>query len=320
MNMIFGRSCIFSGILISLISISTETVAVTLHPISGTWLELQNEPTQVKVSPDGHKIAYVESQSPQTLKMVDIRTRKSLTISTAAATDGYFWSPDSSRVFYRRLGNATAPQAQLDVFTIATEKSQVVATLDKSSGPITLDPRDNRVHTLTEKGIVTQQLLYPDSRLAKWQANKQDRSGYWLASQGGMLWVTNGSRTMRRIPDDGAALAAFSISPDGSAAAWSTTNGQLFMSRGGEAPTPLGDGIAPAWHPERAMVVYASPRWTVDKIVDYDLKIADFNGLSKFITATSAIAERSPSFLPDGRSVIFAKSGSQELGRLEIIE
>ncbi|MGQ4827607.1 hypothetical protein, partial [Enterococcus faecalis] len=95
-------------------------------------------------------------------------------------------------------------------------------TMPFPTGYLSLDPRDLRLLLLGPKGIRTKHIYLPGERLARWQIAQRSDFGKWLATQQGILWVTQGGFAMRRLEDDGSGIDSFDIAPDGASLAWAT--------------------------------------------------------------------------------------------------
>jgi hypothetical protein len=185
--------------------------------------------------------------------------------------------------------------------------------IPRSSGLLTFDPRDLRFLLMSESGIHTKKIYIPSQRLALWQIAGRHDPGKWLATQKGLLWVTQGGLVMKKMPDDGKELAAFDISPDGEWIAWATEGNRIYAARDGKQPTFIGYGRDPKWHPTKRLIAFAGARMVGDKAVNFDLKIADVKGRSKFLTASQYSSERWPQWQKGGQKILYTVEQTTDL-------
>jgi len=154
-------------------------------------------------------------------------------------------------------------------------------------------------------GIRTKRIYFPGERLARWQVAQRNEPGKFLATQKGIIWVTQGGYAMRRLKDDAAALDSFDISPDGNWIAWATTEGHIYASHNGKTPKLIGFGRDPRWHPEKPLLVYAGARMVGNHVINYDLRVADMKGGGRFLTSTQYSDERWPQWHPKGNQILY---------------
>jgi Tol biopolymer transport system component len=297
-------------------------LAVITKPVITPWIRIRDTAQHISIAPKEERFMAFTGSNGQRLQVMDIRTKKVYLVSKHMVGQGFFWAPDGLRLFYRQLkkGKNNEIESTVNAFDMITFKSVELAHYPLPTSDLTFDPRDLRMHLLSKNGFHTKRIFFPDQRLAQWQVAQRNQTGKWLPTDTGMLWVTEGGYAMRPMADDGSGLQSFSVSPDGTSATWATKKGLVYMSIEGNETRKLGFGIDPTWHPLKPYILMAGSRMVGDKAVDYDLKIVDQNGSSKYLTYTQGIAERWPAWTPDGKSIVYTKDGTTDIFRLEFAE
>lgn len=280
-------------------------------------LRLEHPARQIRLSPKGDYLAYEQENG---LRILDLRSKDYVLATNKPIGGSFTFTPDGRRIIYRELFqvNGGAPQSNLVIYDLKLRKNILLETLHKATGPLTLDPRDLRVHYLYDQGIRTKKLLYPDNRLAKWQHAQMIGDGKWLAAQKGMLWITMRGHAMQQIDDDNSGIATFDISPDGDSAVWETKAGRIFFSHSGAKAKSLGFGHHPSWHPKGHGIVFSGARMVGRVIRDYDLKFSDREGRTRFITNTPFSQETAPAWDPDGHKVYYSRDKTTDVYLTEI--
>jgi hypothetical protein len=288
--------------------------AVEVTTVTTPFVRADNALNRMRVDPKGRYIAYVGDDGTG-LSVLDLKSKNIYRVSNAQIGASFFWSPDGFRVMYRELAsrNGVEVESELKAYDCVLARSVTLEKMPFPTGILTFDPRDLRMHLMSTKGIRTKRIYFPDERLARWQVAQRKETGKWLATQGGILWVTQGGYQMRRMEDDGSALDSFDISPDGETIAWATNKGRVYTSKAGKAPKFIGFGRDPRWHPEKPQLVYAGARMVGNTAVSYDLRVSDAHGNGKFLTATQHSDERWPQWHPKGDQIIYTIGKSTDV-------
>lgn len=288
--------------------------AVEITTVTTPFVRANNALNRMRVDPKGRYLAYVGDDGTG-LSVLDLKSKSIYLVSSAQVGASFFWSPDGFRLMYREqsLKDGAEVIGELKAFDCVLTRSVSLEKMPFATGILTFDPRDLRMHLMSAKGILTKRIYFPDERLARWQVAQRKETGKWLATQAGILWVTQGGYQMRRMADDDSALDSFDISPDGDAIAWATATGKVFTSSAGKKPKFIGFGRDPRWHPEKPQLIYAGARMVGNTAVSYDLRISDANGNGKFLTATQYSDERWPQWHPKGEQIIYTISKSTDV-------
>jgi WD40-like Beta Propeller Repeat len=270
-------------------------------------------PVHLRVNNKGNLMAFTP-EGALGLRVLDMKSGHIFEATGFFVGPAFFWSPDGARLFYREIriedGQTTS---RLRAWDVTQGKNLELESFSGSSGFPTFDPRDNRWMVLYDKGVKTKKLLFPGNRLAAWQSAQRRDLGKWVMAQKGAAFVTESGFKLRTLEDDASGVESFDISPDGSTAVWSTTEGRIFTSKDGEKPRFMDWGRDPRWHPERMLVVYAGGRMVGNKASDYDIKIAAPGSKGSFLTATQHSPERWPNWSRDGKNIIYVREDAREI-------
>lgn len=280
----------------------------TVTPVTTPFLRATSALNHMRLDPKGRFLAYINDDGLG-LNIVDIKSHAIFKVSDAQVGASFFWSPDGFRLFYReQVTTREKPdsvESILKAYDCVLNRSVVLEDLPFPTGLLTFDPRDLRMQLMSPKGIRTKRIYFPDERLARWQVSQRSEAGKWLATQSGMLWVTQGGYAMRQLEDDKSGIESFDIAPDGSAVAWATNDGRVYMMRSNKPVVLLGYGRDPKWHPEKPRLVYSGARMVGNRAVSYDIRVVDNDGQGKFVTATQFSDERWPDWHPNGNQIIY---------------
>lgn len=289
-------------------------IAALLKTLTTPYIRANDPLDHMKLDPKGRFAAFLDAPS-HGLSILDLHSKAVAKVTQGQVGASFFWSPDGFRLFYRELAQAKdgSPISTVKAYDTYLNRSVALDTVPGSTGYLTFDPRDLRMQLMTNNGIRTKRIYFPDERLARWQVAQRNETGKWLATQKGLLWVTQGGYAIRKLEDDNSGLESFDISPDGNAAAWATTGGQVYVSKKGKTPSLIGFGRDPRWHPQKPLLLYAGARMVGNRAASYDLKVADLDGAARFLTATQYSDERWPQWHPDGNQILYTIGKTTDL-------
>lgn len=289
-------------------------LAVTVKPVSAPMLRVDHALDHMRLDPKGRFLAYIGTNGLG-LNVLDLKSKNIFRASEAQVGASFFWAPDGMRLIFREQSNTPsgAVRSTLKAYDCYLAKSVKLEEMPFSTGLLTFDPRDLRLQFLSPKGIRTKRIYFPDERLAKWQVAQRNEPGKFLATQRGVLWVTQGGYAMRKLPDDESGLESFDISPDGSTIAWATDSGRVYTSKDGKTPLFIGFGRDPKWHPERPELLYAGARMVGAKTIGYDLRITDQRGSGRFLTSTQFSDERWPQWQAKGKQILYTVAKTTDI-------
>ena len=310
--------------------LSGDLFAVTYQTVLTPWIRLEEGPHGLRVDPNSKYMAFTNDQGFG-LQVLEMQTKKVFQVTREYVGTSFFWAPDGFRLFYReqhrsagtksKSGEKTAlVTSKLAAFDTKLGKSLILDTLNGPTGLLTFDPRDLRMYLMQETSILTKRLTFPNERLARWQIAQRTDSGRWVATQNGMLWITQSGVSMRRLEDDGSPIESFSLSPDGTTAAWATTLGNIWISRSGDQPKKLDRGRDPAWHPDKPFLLYSGARMVGNKVINHNIKISDLKGSARFLTYTQHSSERWPQWYENGTRVAYTHEKSTDIFTMDFVQ
>jgi len=321
------------------LTVFAQPASAVVTPTTSPWIRTNSDMTRLALAPDGRFAAFIEGHSGRLL-VLDINKRDVYPVSDAQVGGAFFWAPDGFRLFYRELNRASGSdviKSTLKAYDAALHRSITIDTLTEPTGLLTFDPRDMRMYLMRKSGILTRRINFPGERLGSWQVGQRTDRGRWVATQKGMVWLSQAGLAMRRLEDDKALLESFSISPDGSMAAWATTGERIFVSREGSAPRLLDRGRDPTWHPIKPILLYSGGRTVGKKVISYDLKVADLSiaagewatrpnstaslptsgTVGRFLTTSQFSAERWPQWDRKGTRIVYTIDRTTDLFTLD---
>jgi len=275
------------------------TTASKVAPLTTPFIRGQHALDNMRLDPKGRFIAFTSTDlgTGRGLSVIDTKTQNIFRVSNQRVGASFFWSPDGFRLFYREL-----------VKTREGKTESIVKAFD---------PRDLRMQLMSSGGVHTKRIYFPDERLARWQIAQRNDTGKFLATQAGVLWLTQGGASVRRLEDDGSKLQSFDISPDGTTIAWATEKSAIYTSKNGKTPHLLSHGRDPQWHPNKPLLLFAGARMVGDKPVNFDLKVSDTKGPGRFLTATQDSDERWPQWHPKGLQVLYTVAKTTDVYLLD---
>jgi hypothetical protein len=303
-----------------LVCFASGPLFAVVTAVGKPWMRVPGYFNHMRLDPKGRFVAYQDDDGLG-LSVLDLKTSQVYLVSEGQVGPSFAWSPDGFRLFYREqsLMPDGGVKSVINAFDCSLFKNVVIDEMSTASGYLTLDPRDLRLQILGPKGVRTQKIYFPSERLAKWQVAQRIEHGKWLATQRSMLWLTHGGITMRKLEDDGSGVESFDLAPHGDRVVWATRNGRIYLSRNGEDPKFVAYGRDPRWHPNRPLFIFSGARTVGNKIVSYDLRIADHEGAAgQYLTATQFSSERWPQWRADSDRVVYAVEQSDELYTLDL--
>lgn len=289
-----------------------------VNPRATPWLRLNLDAHYLKLNRQGDRLAFTGPDGVG-LHYIDLKTRDIFAVSEAPVEAAVFWAPDGRRLFFRELGltETKAVKSLVRVHDTKLHKTVDVRELGTASGFLSFDPHDLRMHLLHPGGVLSERLVFPDERLARWQISQRHDRGKWLATPKAIVWLSDNGLKMRTLKDDASGVESFDVSPDGRAVAWATRKGQVFVSRDGNEPERLAEGRDPSWHPKKPVLAFAAARTIGGKVLGYDLKIMDLKGTTRRLTRTDGLDERWPRWTPDGNKLIYTGARTTDLYHLD---
>ena len=299
------------------IAIKDQVSLANIQP-KKPWIRVGSSLNYLKVDPTkGRYLAYSDKKSGA-LYLMDLKSKRNIVVSKKAVDGSFVWSPDGVRLIYREQSkNEKTISGKLMAFDIYLNKKVELDQINSQSGFINFDPRDYKLLLMHETGVLQKSLKLPNSRLARWQLNKQAKSGRWIASPGGVVFLSASGKEMTKLKDDGSGVESFSISPDGTHIAWATKKSAIFVAKDGESARFLDYGRDPNWDAKSKNIIYAGAQLVGHQVSGYDLAISDLDKNKRWITNTSLSDERWPEFLPNG-SIIYTKASTTDLYTLEL--
>ena len=302
--------------------LSTATLLLASRSLSEPkklkpWIRLNTSINHIKVDPKKGRYMAYSDEKKGALYLLDLKSKKNITVSRKAVDGSFIWSPDGIRLIYREQSRKEkGVVGALMVFDLFLNKNILLDKLKTQSGFLTFDPRDYKLMLMHEEGVIQKSIKLPDSRLAKWQLKSGDQKGRWVAGKGGIVYLSYTGKSMSKLEDDGSGVQSFQISPDGSKIVWATNKASIYVAKDGKQPRFLDHGKDPKWANSSSKIIYSGARIVGKKVSGFDLKMADLNKNYRWITQTSLSDERWPEILPNG-SIIYTKASSTDLYSME---
>lgn len=254
-------------------------------------------------SPDGNKIAYSKS-GYQGLWVYDLNTNSTTKLSEEiAAGFGYQWSSDSRSILTRvaKYENLKRLNA-VKIFNIETNTSNQLTEYQSMMPylPQWIDG-DSKVYLPAKN---RDEVYNSDLERKSNLVNK-----YLVFEKGNKINVldlsTNTTKSIEPIKD--AEYINISLSPDQTKIAFEVMGGNLFVINvDGSSPVDLGKGNRPKWAPDSKSIVYMITEDNGYEFTSSDIYLINADGSNKVnLTNTDNTIEMTPSFSPDGRSILF---------------
>lgn len=254
-------------------------------------------------SPDGSKIAFTKS-GYQGLWIYDVNKNSEVQLTDEmAAGFGYLWSSDSKFILTRvaKYENDRRYNA-VKIFDVETKSSNQLNEY-QTMMPYLPQWSDgcSKVY-LPAKGVNE---IY-NSGLEK---NSTQLNKYLVFEKGNKLNVldlsTNYINTIEPIKD--AEYINISLSPDQSKIVFEVMGGNMYkINVDGSGLTDLGKGNRPKWSPDSKNITYMITDDNGYEIISSDIYLINADGSEKInLTNSDTIIEITPSFSPDGKSILF---------------
>ena len=278
----------------------------------------KNPVSHLRISPKANYLAFIENSSPvkRSLKVLEIRSKNIFSVTNSQVGPSFLWAPHGYRLFFReQIKNKQSNQIEsiIKAYDSKLRKNIEIESISKPTGFLTLDPMDLKIRTMSSSKLHVHQIVYPGSRLAKWQLSTHSQKGHWCVTQNGVLWMLKGVSIMSKLEDDGSPIESFAISPDGKSIAWSTKKGILYVSTEGNKPKIIGHGKHPNWHPNKKILVYAGARMVGKVVSRYDLRAANTKGQGRWITHSQHSDELWPIWHPRGKLILYTINNTSDI-------
>lgn len=254
-------------------------------------------------SPDGTKIAFTKS-GYQGLWVFNLIDNSTIQISDEmAAGFGYQWASDSRSILTRvaKYENQKRFNA-VKIFNIETNTSNQLTEYQTLMPylPQWMDG-DSKIYLPTK----TSDQVY-NSGLEK-QSSLINK--YLVYEKGNKINIqeisTNSLRSFEPLRE--AEYVNISLSPDQTKIVFEVMGGNLFVINiDGSGMVDLGKGNRPKWSPDSKSIVYMITEDNGYEFTSSDIYLINADGRNKAkLTNTDTIIEMTPSFSPDGKSILF---------------
>ena len=254
-------------------------------------------------SPDGTKIAFTKS-GYQGLWVFNLIDNSTIQISDEmAAGFGYQWASDSRSILTRvaKYENQKRFNA-VKIFNIETNTSNQLTEYQTLMPylPQWMDG-DSKIYLPTK----TSDQVY-NSGLEK-QSSLINK--YLVYEKGNKINIqeisTNSLKSFEPLRE--AEYINISLSPDQTKIVFEVMGGNLFVINiDGSGMVDLGKGNRPKWSPDSKSIVYMITEDNGYEFTSSDIYLINADGRNKAkLTNTDTIIEMTPSFSPDGKSILF---------------
>ncbi len=254
-------------------------------------------------SPDGSKIAYSKS-GYQGLWIYDLNKNSSTQLTDElAAGFGYQWSSDSKSILTRVAKYEDVKRYNaVKIFYVETKNSNQLNDYKTMMPYLPQWTDGNSKVYLPAKGVNE---VY-NSGLEK---NSTSLNKYLVFEKGNKLNVLDLSTNNINIiePIKGAEYINISLSPDQTKIVFEVMGGNMYkINVDGSGLTDLGKGNRPKWSPDSKRIVYVITEDNGYEITSSDIYLINADGSGKVnLTNSDTIIEMTPSFSPDGKSILF---------------
>ena len=288
------------------------------------FMRLQNPVSRLKIDPlNKLRLAFIEAQTQQ-LKIVHLNKKFILTVATAGIDQSFSWTPDGSRILYRRQTKKhNQIHGLLAIYDYKTRKSYPIDTMAYFTGIPTLDPRSGEFLLLHAHGIIRKKIHLPEARLARWQKSRGDHNGLFAVTPKSIMHISPTQRGVHQLIDDGSGIQSYRISHDGTKITWATHDNKIYVARDDwnyhkTQAKLIGYGLDPTWSDDGEWVIFAGARTVGQTVSGYDLRKVNLQGEGTWLTKTFQLQERWPTMLRDG-TILFTIENTTDLFVLETL-
>ncbi|MFK7873311.1 MAG: hypothetical protein AB8C84_09105 [Oligoflexales bacterium] len=276
------------------------------------WLRLPVEPSRLLLAPGGRYLAFVEGESSQKLKILNLENRKIWSVAPLGKSPSLLWSPDGYRMFYRTLRRqGKSVSSHLQAWDGVLHKSVDLESFPHKTGHLSFDPATWKIYLPFLNGVHSRQLKI------KGLAPGMDKfKGSYVVTPKGVLWVNAAQRTKYLNEKKGKTrlIQSFDVCPQGRCIVWSTHAEEIYLSQDGGDPKQIGWGADPKWSPDGRFIAFSGSRRIGMKTYQYDLRVVDLKGQGTWLTKTSDANERWPQW-ESHTSLIHAVEKSTDIYR-----
>ena len=254
-------------------------------------------------SPDGLKIAYTKS-GYQGIWILNLQTQTTKQITDeVAAGFGYKWSSNSKSILtrvakYEDLKRFNA----VKIFNVETGESRQLSDY-KTMMPYLPEwaDGDSKVYLPLKgndevyvSGVEKNSIITSD--LITFEKNNKITV---------LDFISNSESNLEPIKD--AQYINISLSPDKMKMVFEVMGGNLFVvNTDGSNLIDLGKGNRPKWSSDSKKIIYMIAEDNGHEFTSSDIYTINADGTGKVnVTNTESVLEMSPSFLPDGKSIVF---------------
>jgi hypothetical protein len=296
--------------LLVLMSLSCLLSAKDESLLTLAWLRVEQGVHHLKSAQSGRFLAFVD-ENGHNLQVVDTQKKESLLVSPNSVGPSFFFSPDGHRLFFKEHYSVDKNvHSRILAYDMGHGGYIPIKTVEHATGFLSFNPNAQRMNLYTKDAIISQKLVYPDQRLARWQLAHRTDLGEWVITPTQVLWL-RGPEVVKAYKFN---VDSFDIAANGQDLVFATKDQRIMYSKAGSLPSELDRGLDPRWHPHEKQIVYAKAQMIGEKLFQTDLALlSPSDGLIKKLTQTSERSERWPQWNDNGTHVLFAIDKSTDI-------